>query len=244
MFFQSNKTKPSSRISFIYDFALLDDSIGQIHNTILNGEWAVHKRFSLLVNAPMTFLNHNYRSNALGFGDIALGGKFLIFDESNFFLFTSAWLSLPTGDAKSGLGRNGVGQQFEVFAGTRISRWTVFLSPSTSFSYPSPHSPQLNILTGASSPTFLKDRLYFTLSLITPVYLEDGALESGSWKLYAEPQINWIIDSKKHFTLSLAMRVAIIDQLKRKSGITLTNTSNTLLGDSLMGITTGLHYSF
>ncbi len=244
LFLQSNKTKPNSRVSLVYDFALLDSSVGQLHNGILNAEWAAHRRFSLLINTPMTFLSHNFRNDALGFGDFSIGGKFLILDNPKYFMFASAWMILPTGDSSSGLGRSSTGQQLELFMGTRFSGWTFFLSPSTSFSYGTPHSPQLNILSGASSPTFFDDKIYLTLSLITPIHIRDDALENGSWKLYAEPQINWIVDSKKHLTLSLAMRLALIDQLSRKSGITLSNTSNILLGDSIMGVTAGVHYSF
>lgn len=241
--YNGNRTTPSSRLFLSYDLAYLDNSLGQLHTWMLSGEWAVHRRFSLLGIVPILYLDHNFRANATGIGDIAVGSKVLVLDNERVFIFLSTAFSFPTGDESNGLGRGSVGQQIDAFAGLRLGNWTLFLSPGVNFAYESPHEPMIIIAVGVNTPR-VAEKIYFDLTANTQVFVTSDVFDNGSWKLYLNPQINWIVDKGERLTLNLTGRFSVVDKLSRKAGVTLTNTNNALLNDVLWGLTVGCNYSF
>ncbi len=242
-FYQGTQTKPTSSIYGIYDFSKIDQSIGQIYTWTLGGEWAIHQKISLLGQIPISFLDHHFKKNTASLGDLSLGGKLLVLDRERFFSFVSTLWSFPTGDEQEGLSRKSISQQLTAFAGLKHSDWTFFFTPSISLGYNSPHEPLVNLGLGVNTPK-IKERLYFALATNTKIFSASNVFDNGSWKLFLEPQINWTVDRNEKLTLSLSGNIALVDQLSRKSGTTLSPTSNALLNDVGWGLSFGAYYAF
>jgi hypothetical protein len=243
-YYRGQQTKPVSHAFLNYDFSEIDNSVGQLHTMNLGGEWALAKRWGVTGTLPVSCLVENFDTNSVGLGDATVGGRFLVLDDKKLLFSVSSLLILPTGDDVTGLGSGSFGQQVSLFSGLYFSDWLVFVSPYASFIYGTPHEPQTGISVGISSPRFFKSKMYASVSLSSLVYLASDVFNQGSWKVFVEPQLNWIVDQKSRVTLSLSGRVAFLDELSRKPTVTLSQTSNALLNDVLWGMTTSMNYNF
>ncbi|MBX7149117.1 hypothetical protein K1X76_08515 [bacterium] len=241
--YQGLKTKPASRAFFSYDLAVLDASIGEVHSFTVGGEWAFHKRFSALIGIPITTIRHDFAANQTGLGDIAVGGRFLIHDNEKTFSFASLAFEIPTGDENDGLGRGSLGTRIDLLGGLNLGEWSIFVSPGINFGWDSPHEPVINVTGGTSTPRFL-EKIYFSLAFSNQIFAASDVFKNGSFKTYLEPQINWVVDKNEKLTLSVLTRVSIMDELERKSTVTLTSTSNSLLNDIKWSVGLGASYQF
>lgn len=243
-YYRGQQTKPVSHAFLNYDFSEIDNAVGQMHTMSLGGEWALAKRWGITGVLPVSCLVENFDANSVGLGDATVGGRFLVLDDKKVSLSLASSLIFPTGDDVTGLGGGGFGQQLSAFGGIHFSDWTVFLSPYASFVYGTPHEPQTGISLGTSSPRFFKNKMYASVSVSSLIYITSDVFENGSWKVFLEPQLNWVVDQKSRVTLGLSGRIAVVDELSRKSSVTLNQTSNALLNDVLWGVTTSMNYNF
>lgn len=243
-YYRGQQTKPVSHVFLNYDFLEIDNAVGQLHTMSLGGEWAVAKRWGFTGYLPVSYLVENFDTNSVGLGDASLGGRFLVLNNERFLVSLASSLMLPTGNHVTGLGSSSFGQQISAFGGIYFSDWTFFLSSYASFIYGTPHEPQTEFSLGTSSPRVFKNKMYASVSVSSLVYVASDVFNDGSWKIFLEPQINWIVDSKNRATLSLSGRVSVLDELSRKSSVVLNQTSNALLNDVLWGVTTSMNYSF
>lgn len=69
-------------------------------------ELALHKRFSLMVRAPVVRVNFDDGRAAMGLGDMDVSAKFMVFADKHgkFILSAGAAVELPTGSAEDALG--------------------------------------------------------------------------------------------------------------------------------------------
>lgn len=243
LYYQGNQAQPGSRAYLSFDFQHEDNSIGQLFTFSLGGEWALSKKISLLGQMPLNYLAHNSLSNEWGLGDISLGGK-VSFLASKAILFSTLQIFLPTGDQDKGFSRNGIGNQFDLFGGLTLRDWVLYLNPGINFGWSSPRDPVFSAALGLESPPILDKRINFGLSLNSHTYLDSDTFTAGSSKVSLNPQFNWTFDKKRKWTLTQSIHISIVDQLSLKPGLTLNNTSLSLLNDTLWGLTTTLNYNF
>lgn len=243
LLFQGNQTKNASRVFFLYDFAKLDNSVGESHTFNLGIEASVHSKWSVLAQLPIAHLSHNFRPDATGPGDVGIGLKYLLWEGERGFLTVSDTVSLPTGEKDTGLGRGSVAQQIDLFGGLTFNEWTLFAAAGVNHAFDSPVEPIAGVIVGANTPV-VYERFYFTLAANTQIFIRSDVFENASFKIFIEPQANWIVDKAKHLTFSVTGRISAVDELSRKSGIGLASTDNALLNDIQWGVATGFNYDF
>ncbi len=243
LLFKGNQSKPSSQLYLNYSFNYLDESVGQVHQWTLGGEWAFHQQLSVLGYLPFTYLAHNFRSEELGLGDMALGLKWQFTDYQGLFGFITSMTTLPTGEASSGLGQGSVGQQLDLLLGYTFAGWSIYGSSNISFTYASPHQPVMGVLVGMNTPRIFK-KIYFSLGLDSQIFLVSNVLTHRSWKMFVEPQMNVVVGKAEHWTVSLGGKFSVVDALHRQAGVAITNTDSILLSDTLWGVNLGLNYRF
>jgi hypothetical protein len=242
--YQGSQTKPASRAFFTLDASQLDDSVGQVYTSTLGGEYSINKRFSVLGLIPLTHIAHNFRPSQTGIGDVSVQGKFLLWENEKTISYVSSLWSLPTGDEDQGLGRGAVGQQVDGLIGLHLKKWTVFGYGGINFGYESESEPILLASVGVATPAVIHERVYGAFNLSSQIFLDADVFASGSSKVFAEPQINVILDPHEHWLMTLAGRVSMIDELTRKPGVSIASTDNALLNDILFGGSFSLNYQF
>lgn len=87
------------------DFVFASGDGQSVATARLEVEWAVHRRASLILHAPVHRLMPDGGPTATGIGDVSVGGKLaLVNDRRRFILAAGADALLPTGDETRGLG--------------------------------------------------------------------------------------------------------------------------------------------
>lgn len=238
-----NLTKPASQAYFVYDLARLDNAIGNLHTWVLGGEWAFSRHASLLASVPVVFLDHNFSGKSAGLGDASLGGKMLIANNARLLSFVQAGFIFPTGNDSAGLGSGSFAGELSIFGGLKIHDWLIFVAPAISSAFNSDPEPTVTGSVGVATPTYFK-RLFFSLSVLPQVYAASSVFDDGSFKIYVEPQVGFFVDKRRSLSASLSTRVAVIDELSRATGVTLTQTDHALQSDVLWGLKLVLNYSF
>lgn len=240
LFFQKGSTKPASLFSLSFDYSILDESLGSGFAIAGLGEYALSQRFSFLVQAPFIGLLPDEASNTIGFGDIALGSKGLLFNGKNFFLMGSLLFTLPTG--KENLGRESVGINSSLFLGYTHKNWTVFFSPGVDSGFDSDSDLIADLVLGVTTPSFFRNKVYFSFSTRARVFGSSETFETGSWKMYAEPQMRFIASKRVH--LGLGFKFSVIDELHLEEGVVLTGSSASIFNDVAWGMTSDITYLF
>lgn len=240
LFFKKGSAKPASLFSLALDYSVLDESLGYSFAFVGLGEYALNHRFSFLAQAPFIGLVPNEASNTIGFGDMSLGIKGLILNGENVFLMGSLLFTLPTG--KENIGREGVAINPSLFLGFTHKKWTVFFSPGVDWGFDSKNDLITDLVLGVTSPAFFKNKIYFSFSTRARIFGSSENFETGSWKMYAEPQMRFVASKRVH--LGLGFKFSVIDELHLKEGVVLTGSSTSIFNDVAWGMTSDITYLF
>lgn len=239
-----NAAKPTKQAYTLFETRQLDESVGQVHELVMGFEWGLNQKFSFGFGLPIDWIRHNARSNATGLADVFGQLKFLMVSKDKWTSLLSTSLTFPTGQDQKGLGAGSVTQDLTWLNLFRQGKWNIFLSATPYFRYSSKTEPQLTNAAGVISPRLIHNHVNLVLQASHTTYLDSQVFSSGSGKLFAEPQINLFLDKDSSWVLSLGFRVSLWDHLSRKSGVTITNTNNVLLGDVLFSGSLGLTKQF
>lgn len=236
--------KPDTQVYSGFRFNHLDESVGQIYTVFLGGEYAFNTQLSVQMEIPFLRLEHNFRADETGIGDISLGGKYVFLAQKSWCLALHSLWAFPSGDESSGLGRGAVGQQTGVSFVKEFASFSWLAGLSATWGYESSAEPVLSGTVGLTSPGFFNDNVVAGIFVSNESYLKSDVFTSGSGKVYLGPQFYVYLGSRDQWTLSLGVEISMFDYLERKVGVTLTNTSFALLSDTLVSVTLGLNYSF
>lgn len=236
--------KPLSRAYSFYDVARLDEGVGESHVMTIGGEYSFTKRVSAGMALPFSIINHRFRAQAVGVGDVSVMGKALLWEGAKTFAFVTTSLSLPTGASSEALGRGALGQESSFFLGLERGRWSLHGLLGISFGYEAESEPILLPSFGVSAPRFLNDRMEIGLDLSAQMMLASDVLNAGSAKLFLQPRVSVTLDGNRRWIAGLSSRVSVLDTFTRKPGVTIANTSLILLNDVLYGVTAGVDFNF
>lgn len=236
--------KPDTNVYSGFRFNHLDESVGQIYTAFLGGEYAFNNKLSVQLEMPFLRLNHNFRADETGIGDISLGGKYVFHAKKSWCLALHSLWTFPSGDESSGLGRGAVGQQVGVSFVKELEAFNLLAGLSGAWGYESSAEPVLSGTVGLTSPRFFEDHAVVGVFLSNESFIQSDVFTNGSGKIYLGPQLYIYLGQHQQWTLSLGVEISVFDYLERKSGVAVTNTSFALLSDTLVSATLGLNYSF
>jgi hypothetical protein len=236
--------KPDSQVYSGFRLNHLDESVGQIYTAFLGGEYAFSNKLSVQLEIPFLRLNHNFRADETGIGDISLGGKYVFHAKKSWCLAFHSFWTFPSGDESSGLGRGAVGQQAGVSLTKEMASVSWLAGLSATWGYESSSEPTLSAIVGLLSPRFFEDNVVAGIFVSNESFLKSDVFTNGSGKVYFGPQLYVYLGQNDQWTVSLGAEISMFDYLERKAGVALTNTSFALLSDVLASVTFGLNYSF
>lgn len=124
-------------------------------------EWALTQRIGLVVEVPMAQVNPDTGATEDGFGDLALGARFLLVDTDRFLMSGNLEISFPTGDEDRGLGSGEVG-----------------LSPSLSMWFDLDHWVTLSTQVGTEHGVESGDSEFFYRAALIYTFLTPALFES------------------------------------------------------------------
>ena len=239
-----DKNKPKTHVYSLYQFVHLVNSIGDIHSFVLGGEYALSSRFSLGATLSVHAIDHDFRQNNTSFGDITTRITYLLWEKAKTHSFLSSEWSLPTGDEIHGLGRNSVGQKLAYFLGYQQQEWLFFIQPAVDVTYSQDVEPILLVSLGASSPQFFGERVTARLSFSSQTFFASRDFDSGSTKIFIEPQFLVALDQKHQWILSVGSSIGVFDSLSAKNSQKFSPTDNALLNDIQWSGQVGLNFNF
>lgn len=236
--------KPDTQVYSGFRFNHLDESVGQIYTVFLGGEYAFNNKLSVQAEMPFQRLDHSFRADETGLGDISLGGKYVFLARESWCLAAHSSWTFPSGDESSGLGRGAVGQQAGFSFVKEAASLSFLAGFSAAWGYESSSEPTVSGTVGLMSKRFFRENATAGIFLTNETYIQSDVFTHGSGKIYLGPQLSVYLGERDQWTLSLGVEISMFDYLSRKSGVTLTNTSFALLSDTLVSVSTGLNYTF
>lgn len=195
-----------------------------VHTQTLGGEWSFNKKISALFFIPYHFIDYKNLTNAYGFGDLALGAKFFVFNHKNHNFFVSTLIGMPSGDKDQGLGLGKVSQIIDLDYRLLMNQWTLFFKSTLGLNYANQPEPLLTFELGVDSAAFLKNRFAIALSVQPVFWFGSQTYADGSYQLYLKPEIIWFID-QKHWQLQMGSKISLINDLNIKNTGTTTNSN-------------------
>lgn len=233
--------RPAHRFGITQDFSVIDNSVGELWTFTPFGEFALSKRFALSLALPVSHLRRDTGPDAWGIGDISLGGNYLLLDKKiSLTLFTG--IAIPTGNEYNGLGRGAFSQESAIGMGTNLGKWRIAITSGINFGYESDAEPLALIRAVLISPGFAANKLQAALSVNGIIFLASDTFSGGSAKIFVEPQLIWSLN--KNLKLNAGGRIAVADTLATRSGVNLTQLSNSLISDVRFGAVIGFQYTF
>ena len=82
---------------FIFDYSYRNETEGKEHEIEAEIEWALTRRFGVIIETPYVFLDSDEESNADGFGNVAISPRVLLAEYERFLLAIGLEMELPTG---------------------------------------------------------------------------------------------------------------------------------------------------
>lgn len=234
---------PSKAIDAGFVVDRLDGGLGYVLRYDIGFEYAVTKRFSLGAQLPFLSVREILLPATDRLGDIELHAKTLIYQSSRFLFTAGTGLSLPTGSEEKGTGAGttlaspfvtlskGHGKILGFM--TLGSTLSLGRSPDPSFDY------AVGVLYPLSRSSFPVDA---SLTFQGSTGFSDDVFESGSTKAYLQPAV--ILHWSPRLSTLLGAKVAVVDTLSVKSGVTLSQQSTVPLSDILAGFVFHMNYAF
>ena len=135
-----------------------------------------------------------------------------------------------------------MGVNSSLFFGFPLKNWTLFFSPGVDFGFDSESDFLTDLILGVTTPPFLKNKIYFSFSTRARIFGSSENFETGSWKMYAEPQVRFI--ASKHVNLGLGFKFSVMDQLEVKDDVVITTSSTAIFNDMAWGMSGDVTYLF
>ncbi len=236
---------PRKSLTYSFDWSHLDNGAGYVLLNQVEGEYAVLDRLSVLLRIPVLSLQMNFRPDKTGLGDISAGVKGVLWQDAGHSLLLGSDFSFPTGDQANGTGAGSVGMSSYLSYQYDFGFVRLFTSLGSGFLFDSDPEPTLLPSLGVTIPVLGVDGpLLAVLGVRAFVLLADETFQNGSAKVFAVPGLVFFPTDNRQLSLSLSGNIAIIDQLKVKPGIILSNVSLALVQDARAGINFQVSYAF
>lgn len=243
--YSSQTRTPESFVDFNFNYDHLDGGLGYVLTYQIAGEYAVNRRLSIGARLPIISVRESFLPKADNVGDIALSVKGLVADWSDkrMFLNLGTEVSLPTGKESKGTGTGNL--VFSPFAtlSKSFSPMSLIFSAGTTFSAASQVNPSINYASTVVVPV-IKSILPtdILLAFQGTTTTSSDTFKSGSTQAYLKPAVT--VHIKEKLLATVGAKLAVIDTLSLKPGITLANQSTAPLSDINTGFFLDLNYSF
>ena len=243
--FLQGRGGPNKRLSYLFDWSHLDNSAGDLFLNQLEGEYAIWDWFSFRVWVPMVSLQLNFRPSRTGLGDVGLGFKGRLLEQSGHRLLLGLDNTFPSGDREAGTGAGSVVMS-PYLAYEYDAEWLqVFTSTGISVALDNDPEPTLLPNAGIAVPILRSGvPLSAFLSLQGQVFFADESFTPGSAKAFLVPGLIVYPMANKRLSIALSGKVSVIDTLSVRDGLVLEASNLALAKDVLAGVTLQINYSF
>jgi hypothetical protein len=236
---------PRLRLSYNFEWLHLDNDAGNLFLQQLSGEVGVLDWLSVTARVPVNSLQLSARPDKTGLGDIAVGGKLVLFDGPSLALIFGTDLTFPSGSRSSGTGSGSVSSAHFLSLTNDWDWLTLFAGAGTQYLWDNNPEPTLSINGGLAVPIKRKNYpISFFTSVDADIVLADEVFTSGSAKVYLRPGFIFYTGEDKRLSLTVSGKFSIADSLEVKAGQAIASNSLALTKDSFAGVNADIHFSF